>query len=215
MLWKTLWKGWTQKVEQCCCSCGKWFHATGDGRDTTCSLWSNSVRARSLCLCVCFLEVQRFKPSHNPRINTLRLENAALWRMEMMQRVDNLCLAGPWLLAALAARWYTAGVWKTSPTENLCFAAVYLRLCGNELPSSLTGALLNINNNQKNKEIKELQNKHKRSSEGERESATLLVQRQDISAPQPEPEKEASTRNSHKLTAPSSSISCHRKQCWC
>lgn len=86
-LWRTLWKCWTQKVERAVFSCWKWFHATGDGRDTTCSLWSNSVCVSS--------EVQRFKPSHNPRINTLRLENAAIWRMEMMQRVDNLCSQGP------------------------------------------------------------------------------------------------------------------------
>lgn len=50
-------------------------------------------------------------------------------------------LAGPWLLAA---RRYIASMWKTSETKILCFAAVYLRLCGNELPSSLTRALLNI-----------------------------------------------------------------------
>ena len=57
----------------------------------------------TLCVCVCvyvcvcvfifsfftFKEVQKFIPSYNSGIVTLQLENAAIWRREMMQLVDN------------------------------------------------------------------------------------------------------------------------------
>ncbi len=59
-------------------------------------IWGTHIFVPSLCsfqwssLCVCFIwEVQKFIPSYNSGIVTLQLENAAIWRREMMQLVDN------------------------------------------------------------------------------------------------------------------------------
>lgn len=102
MLWKTLWKWWTQKVEQCCYSCGKWFHATGDGRDTTCSLWSNSVCAGSLCQCVCVCVFLR--GSEIQTITQSQDQHTAAGKCGNLAHGDDATGRQPLLSGALAAR---------------------------------------------------------------------------------------------------------------
>lgn len=121
---------------------------------------------------VCFSEVQRFKPSHNPRINTLRLEKCGNLAHgdDATGRQPLLAARRSPLAAPIASVWGDKARRRSFallPSICVCVGMSCLLLWLETFSTSTSRSSTT-------KQKKELQNKHQRSSEGEGESSTLF-----------------------------------------
>lgn len=107
-----------------------------------CHIWVTHTYLCSLSLlhtqCVCVFLFKRFRNSyHNSGIVTLQLKNAAIWRIEMMQLVDNRwygysCYQG---LASPRLQYLNTACKIKSQLWYGVYVCVYLCMCGNEYVS--------------------------------------------------------------------------------